>query len=199
MPPCSARPDTTVPNPFRTRPAPVPHRFRTGAAPVPPPFRSRPARVPANSPEGEKKLGVFLRFCVCFRAFGGVFVFFGGVFARRGRAAHPPAFRTRSALCSALCSALAPHLLRTCSALAPHLLRTCSALVPHLCRTCDALAPHCGRICGAASSDAGHPGLLTRIKQDRPLTVRLDPCVNSRHGRPIIIKGRAPRQAEGRR
>ena len=51
--------------------------------------------------------------------FGGVFVFWGGVFARRRRAAHPPAFHRRSAR--------DPHF-------APHLCRTCAALVPHLCR-----------------------------------------------------------------
>ena len=49
---------------------------------------------------------------------------------------HPHSFRTRSELCSALCSALVPHLFRTCSELVPHLCRTCAALVPHLCRTC---------------------------------------------------------------
>ena len=99
---------------------------------------------------------------------------------RRRRAAHPPAFRTRSACdphcaphllrtcselcrtCSALvphlfrtCAALVPHLFRTCAALVPHLCRTCAALVPRMCRTCAALVPQCGRICGAVSSDPG--------------------------------------------
>ena len=137
------------------RSAPVPHRCRTGAAPVPHRCRRRSAANPhgyLQTARKAKKNWVF------FSVFFGVFVllgvflcFLGGVFARRRRAAHLPAFRTRSALCSALaphllrtCAALVPHLCRTCSALVPHLCRTCAALVPHLCRTCAALVPHCG-------------------------------------------------------
>ena len=52
----------------------------------------------------------------------GVF-FFVGVFDRRRRAAHLLAFRTRSALCSAL----APHLCRTCAA-SSSLISTASAV-----------------------------------------------------------------------
>ena len=164
VPPAVRRRSARDPNRFRTGSEPVPRRCRTaGAAPVPPPFRSESARVPANSPEaGRRKKWVF--FSVHFGVFVllGVFLcLLGGDFARRRRAAHLPAFRTRSALCSALAPhLLVPHLCRTCAALVPHLCRTCAALVPHLCRTCAALMPHlcrtvgCGRICGAAPSAA---------------------------------------------
>ena len=111
------------------------HWFRTGSAPVP----HRCRRSSAANPHGHlqtarkaKKNWVFFPSFLVFLCFWGCFLcFLGGVFARRRRAAHLPAFRTRSPLCSTL----APHLCRTCAALVPHLCRTCAALVPHLCRT----------------------------------------------------------------
>ena len=66
-------------------------------------------------------MGIFFRFFGCFCAFGGVLMFFLGYFLPEDAAPH---IRRRSALCSALCSALAPHLCRTCAALVPHLFRT---------------------------------------------------------------------------
>ena len=142
-----------VPHPFRARSARDPHRCRTGAAPVPHRHRRRSAADPYGYPQTARKAGGEWVFPPVF--FGvfvllGVFLYFlGGVFARRRRAAHPPAFRTVLRTVLRTCSALAPHLLRTCSALVPHLCHTCSALVPHLCRTCAALVPHLFRT-GAA-------------------------------------------------
>ena len=112
-----------------TRHARAVSRARAKAARTPKSFR---ALAPANSPEGEKKIGCFPPvFFGVFVLLGVFLCFLGGAFARRSRAAHLPAFRTRSALCSEL----APHLCRTCAALVPHLRRTCAELLPHLCRT----------------------------------------------------------------
>ena len=99
----------------------IPHRCRTGAAPVPHRCRRRSEANPhgylQTARKKAKKIWVF--FPVFFWG-GGVFVLlgvflcvFGGAFARRRRAAHPPAFRTRSALCSTL----VPNFLCTCAAL----------------------------------------------------------------------------------
>ena len=117
-PPAVRRRSAGGPPAFRTRSAPVPHRCRTGAAPVPHRCRTGAAAVPQRIRTGTcKQPGRRKQNWVFFFVFFGVFVllgvflcFLGGVFARRRRAAHPPAFRTRSALCSAL----VPHLCRTC-------------------------------------------------------------------------------------
>ena len=214
VPPAFRTPFRPVPHPFRTRSARDPHRCRTGAAPVPHrsavrPFRSGSARVPANSPEGEKKVGCFFRLFWCFCAFGGVFVFFGGCFCqktpRRTSAGVPHAIRTVLRTCSALAphlSALVPHLCRTCSALVPHLCRTCAALVPHLCRTCAALVPHlCRNVGGSAArrplshfghqnSHFGHfgqPPSHFRTRVDVPKKVSLRVFLASRGLSQILI------------
>ena len=139
VPPAVRRRSAGVSHAIRTGATPVPHRCRTGSEPVPHRCRRRSAADPHGYSQTARKAKTnWVFFFVFFGVFVllGVFLcFFGGVFARRCRAAHPPAFRTRSALCSAL----VPHLCRTGSALVPHLCRTCAALVPHLCRTCAAL------------------------------------------------------------
>ena len=177
VPPAVRRRSARDPNRFRTGSEPVPRRCRTaGAAPVPPPFRSESARVPANSPEaGRRKKWVF--FSVHFGVFVllGVFLcLLGGDFARRRRATHLPAFRTRSALCSHL---LRTCLCRTCAALVPHLFRTCAALVPHLCRTCAALVPHLCRTCAALWAVGG--SAARRPLPPPPPAARRNPAANT--------------------
>ena len=176
-----------VPYPFRTctRSAPVPHRFRTGAAPVPPPFRSLRHGFAAD-PHGYPLISFLLgKVRVYFRRRSRRFYFifiavlgdcevkkpFLVVLGRRHRAAHPPAFRTRSVrdphcdphlirtwselVPNLFCifSALVPHLFRTCAELVPDLFRTCAALLPHLFRTFAALVPHLFRTCSAMWAD----------------------------------------------